>query len=181
MRTSPASAAMRRTRLVRRRAVLMTNLRATGIHVVHILRSSRPCCRVPWRWTWTSCHWSTWTYLTFHRRASAPHDARTPVHRTALAHAHTTPTHGHPRLTHFRVAQPADTAALERLPHVQMPLDGAPLDEARLGIGEDLEMLPRSQGADDVWMSSGVKVSTLPYRILPHRTLSLTTNLDPLP
>jgi len=54
--------------------------------------------------------------------------------------------------------QPADTAALERLPHVQMPLDGAPLDEARLGIGEDLEMLPRSQGADDVWMSSGVKV-----------------------
>ena len=38
------------------------------------------------------------------------------------------------------MAQPADTAALESLPHVQMPLDGAPLDEARLGIGEDLEI-----------------------------------------
>ena len=38
------------------------------------------------------------------------------------------------------MAQPADSAALESLPHVQMPLDGAPLDEARLGIGEDLEI-----------------------------------------
>ena len=56
-----------------------------------------------------------------------------------------------------------------------MPLDGAPLDEARLGIGEALEMIPRSEGLEILRMSSGVKVSTLPYR-----TLSLTA-LDPNP
>lgn len=54
--------------------------------------------------------------------------------------------------------QPSDTAAFERLPHVQMPLDGAPLDEARLGIGEELEMIPRSEGLEILRMSSGVKV-----------------------
>ena len=61
-----------------------------------------------------------------------------------------------------------------------MPLDGAPLDEARLGIGEDLEMIPRSEGLEILRMSSGIKVSTLPYRTLPYRTLSLTA-LDPNP
>jgi hypothetical protein len=97
----------------------------------------------------------------------------TPAAHAALAHAHPH-AHGHPQLTRFRVAraQPSDTAAFERLPHVQMPLDGAPLDEARLGIGEELEMIPRSEGLEILRMSSGVKVSTLPYRNLSYGTLS---------
>ena len=41
-------------------------------------------------------------------------------------------------------------------------------------------MIPRSEGLEILRMSSGIKVSTLPYRTLPYRTLSLTA-LDPNP
>ena len=91
-----------------------------------------------------------------------------------------------PRLIRIRVAraQPADTAALESLSRIQMPLDGAPLDESRLDIGEVMslsEVSSRSEGLEILRMSSGVKVSTLPYHTVPYRAVSLTALLDPSP
>ena len=81
-------------------------------------------------------------------------------------------------------AQPADTAALESLPRIQMPLDSAPLDEARLDIGEVMslsEVSSRSERLEILRMSSGVKVSTLPYHTVPYHTVPLTAHLDPSP
>ena len=69
------------------------------------------------------------------------------------------------------VPQAADAAALERLPHVPMPLD-----EARLGIGVGLELLTRPEGHEMLGMSRCTQANSL-----PNRTLARNTNLNPNP
>lgn len=77
--------------------------------------------------------------------------------------------------------QPADTAALESLPRIQMPLDSAPLDEARLDIGEVMslsEVSSRSERLEILRMSSGVKVE---LQDLSKAELLRDLVMDPLP